>query len=282
MKNTSEYFRCGIPWSYRVAVGALGALVFLGWVMTHFSDIGNLSNRPPQAHTTKRPRAESSFAASALHLSEVRIPNRRTHEIAFAQEALWQDQPEDARLDAIREIRDWAGRDLNAAIAWIHQLQDDDAWDALSSALCFQVSQQSSKAALEILTQFRQDARSCELAGAFLSCWAEKDPLAAIEWIDQTGDPAAHDPLLASALTALALHQPAAAVANLSRMAPGPRQDETLGAIIDTWASSDVAAAGNCVDSLTAKSLRQIGLERVQVALVREQTIRDDQGVINP
>lgn len=93
-----------------------------------------------------------------------------------------------------------------------------------------------------------RNARVSELA----TRWAEKDPVAALRWLNSQTDPslaAVTGPVQASVLGAIAEDEPHTALATWSALPPGPTREQAVNKIAAGWAKQDPAAAAAWLDA---------------------------------
>ena len=86
-----------------------------------------------------------------------------------------------------------------------------------------------------------RDARLTELAAA----WAERDPVAALDWANKRGEAAVTAAVHSATLGAIAQDEPLTAVATWENLPPGPARDQAVDAIAKGWAKQDPAKAAD-------------------------------------
>jgi RNA polymerase sigma factor (sigma-70 family) len=84
----------------------------------------------------------------------------------------------------------------------------------------------------------------------WLGNWVEKDPAAALTWVQQEAPEAIRSSALATVLPNLARTDPQAAIAALAEMPASQRKDRTLSEVVEQWAAQDPAAAANYATNL--------------------------------
>jgi hypothetical protein len=84
-----------------------------------------------------------------------------------------------------------------------------------------------------------RDARLVEL----VTDWAERDPVAALAWVNAHDEPAVAAAVQSATLGAIAQDEPQTAIATWSGLPPGPARDQAVDTIAKGWARQDPAKA---------------------------------------
>jgi hypothetical protein len=228
--------------------------------------------RPPPSRTSTE--IDPSSVSIQIDRGSSYVP--RKVQPAPAPVLPWNQQSSSVQLDSIRDVRAWAERDPEAAIAWVDELTDDAKWEALSSAICLQTFQHNPAEALTLADRFRTDGRSGGLTRLLLSSWAEQDAPAAVAWVNNKAEPAARDFLFSAILQAEASHSPRNALARLNILSSETEKLQAFGQIIATWSGRDITDAARYVSALPVGAFKQTALANIHNAVVREETILED------
>ena len=158
--------------------------------------------------------------------------------------------------DFFGEIRAWARKDPEAALAWAQRQPDSD--DARKEALtdaCFQIVQTDPERAVTLAERFNlnQDAVLANLAQQ----WAGKDLTTASRWVaDQPeGDP--RNALIKGVTLSWSQTDPAAAAQFVvGKMSPGSALDASVMMVVHQWVTTDLDGARRWVEQYPAGPLQ--------------------------
>jgi len=181
----------------------------------------------------------------------------------------WEPSPRggvETEKDFFGEIRDWARKDPEAALAWAKGRPDSD--DARKEALtdaCFQIAQSDPVRAITLAEQYRLNFNSVlENLG---EQWAAKDLNSAREWIAAQADSDERNALAVGMTFVWAQTQPAAAAEFVSdQMHPGSVQDQAMMAVLHQWALTDLAGASAWVQEFPDGPKRDRALNELSAA----------------
>ena len=147
-------------------------------------------------------------------------------------------------------IYSWSGDPAQAADL-IDRLDDPAlrsrlAYDA--SRVTFGTIERNLPYALLLPPGGERNARLTELT----TKWAERDPVAALQWLNRQDDPSLAPviaPVQAAVLGAIAEDEPQTAIATWSELPAGPIRDQAVNKIAAGWAKQDPAAAAAWLDT---------------------------------
>ena len=163
----------------------------------------------------------------------------------------------------IGEVRDWARKDPEAALAWAQQQPDSD--DARKEALidaCFQIAQTDPERAVTLAEHFNLD-RGVVLTN-LAQQWATKDLAAAYDWIAKQSDDDQRNALGTGLTLVWSKTDPAAAAQFVvQRMTPGLAQDSAIIMVVHQWALIDQSGAAAWVGEFPEGPLRDTALNEL-------------------
>jgi hypothetical protein len=146
------------------------------------------------------------------------------------------------RAELMREVaRQWAERDLAAALTWLAELNDADRAGAIEAAIN-QVARTDAAGALEIAQTFQVGLHDGTLEHR-LQLWTEQAPADAVAWVQSRPAGPARDRLLARAAYVRVQTDPPAAMELLSLMSSDPASEAPTRAVLQLWQRRDPAAA---------------------------------------
>ena len=153
----------------------------------------------------------------------------------------------------------WAGKDIQAALSWSDQLENEAERKYARSMLCVAFSEQSGKPdqALELALQHGAEEGGDGLLENLTMQWAARETPAALEWTCHQPAGEWRDRLMARVVFVLAKSDPFNAACHVAKeMEPGPMQNEAAISVLHQWAMSDFTAASNWAETLPAGMLR--------------------------
>ena len=152
----------------------------------------------------------------------------------------------------------WSAANLDGAITWVEGLKNDDERGIAANEVVSQVAQGDPARALEVSAVFgigRRDGTADHIA----QLWAVEDLKGALQWIQAQPQGPPRDQLLARIVVVQAQSAPAdAAHTALTRIAPGPMQDDAVVAVLELWSGQDADAASAWVEELPQGHLRDL------------------------
>ena len=163
----------------------------------------------------------------------------------------------------IDEVRNWARKDPEAALAWAQQqpTKDDARKEALTDA-CFQIAQTDPERAIELAEHFKldQDLMLTNLARQ----WATKDLPAAYEWISKQTDVDQRNALGTGLALVWSKTDPAgAAQFVVQQMSSGSSQNDAIIMVLHQWALIDQAGATAWVQQFPEGPVRNTALKEL-------------------
>ena len=161
------------------------------------------------------------------------------------------------------EIRDWARKDPEAALAWA-QLQPgtDPARDEALTDACFQIAQSDPKRAVVLAGQFKLNRDS--VLQPLAQQWAAKDLPTACSWVAEQVDDDQRNALATGVTYIWSQTEPASAAQYvLNQMTPGSAQDAAVLMVLHQWATKDAPGAAAWVEQFSAGPMRDLALNEL-------------------
>ena len=153
----------------------------------------------------------------------------------------------------------WAGKDIQAALSWSDQLENEAERKYARSMLCVAFSEQSGKPdqALELALQHGAEEGGDGLLENLTMQWAARETPAALEWACHQPAGEWRDRLMARVVFVLAKSDPFNAACHVAKeMEPGPMQNEAAISVLHQWAMSEFTAASDWAETLPVGMLR--------------------------
>lgn len=161
------------------------------------------------------------------------------------------------------EVRDWARKDPEAALAWA-QLQpgtDPIREEALTDA-CFQIAQTDPKRAVMLAGHFKLNRDS--VLQPLAQQWAAQDLPAACAWVAEQPDDDQRNALATGVTFIWSQTEPASAVQYvLNQMTPGSSQDAAVLMVLHQWATKDPAGATAWVEQFPPGPMRDLAADEL-------------------
>jgi hypothetical protein len=152
----------------------------------------------------------------------------------------------------------WSALDLQGAIAWAKEVNEDGERFVAATEIVSQVGQSDPGHAIEVSDVFgigRNDGTVEHIA----QLWATQNLQAALDWTEAQPSGPERDQILARIVTVEAERSPAdAADTVLQQMTPGPAQTNAVAPIIREWSVRDTAAASAWIQDLPQGPLRDL------------------------
>lgn len=166
----------------------------------------------------------------------------------------------------------WAATDSSAALNWAATLNNSADREAALTEVCLQRAESDPAEAVRIRSQFVTDEKPNAGLETLIQRWAEKDLTAAIEWGLSRAAGEQRDLLVARVALVQAQTSPFEAATLVTEKIPAGRtQTEAAIAVLNRWASRDMAAAGQWVASFPEGDLRARGYKELGI-VARFQT----------
>lgn len=176
----------------------------------------------------------------------------------------------DTEANFFGEVRDWARKDPEAALAWA-QLQpgtDPIREEALTDA-CFQIAQSDPKRAVGLAGQFKLNRDS--VLQPLAQQWAAQDLPTACAWVAEQPDDDQRNALATGVTFIWSQTEPASAAQYvLNQMTPGSSQDAAVLMVLHQWATRDPAAAAAWVEQFPPGPMREMASDEL-AGLARHQ-----------
>ena len=193
---------------------------------------------PPNAYQVPDPHPRADSTPESPPES---VLGARTRNTGLAR--LLDDELKGRENNFIGEVRDWARKDPEAALAWAQKQPDSD--DARKEALidaCFQIAQTDPDRAVTLAERYNLD-RSVVLTN-LAQQWAVKDLASAYDWIAKQSDDDQRNALGTGLTLVWSKTDPvAAAQFVVQRMTPGLAQDNAVIMVLHQWALIDQPGA---------------------------------------
>jgi hypothetical protein len=169
------------------------------------------------------------------------------------------------------EIRDWARKDPEAALAWAdRQPANDDARTEARTDACFEIAQTDPKRAVLLAEQYRLSKTA--VLQNLAQQWSQQDLAAARNWITAQPDGDNRNAMAAGVAYIWSQTQPAAAAQYVMlQMQPGSAQDNAVMAVVHQWAVQDLAGASSWVQQFSAGPLRDQAMKELAGVAQYEQ-----------
>ena len=249
--------RFKLPW-WLILLGGVGiaATVFYAW------------SPPPPPATVKNAGGAPTVPEARASPPDEFLPPRRHRKKSSS------DGGVETEADFFGEIREWARRNPEAALAWAQSQPDSD--DARKEALtdaCFQIVQTDPERAVTLAQRFNlnRDAVLSNLAQQ----WATRDLTAAGRWVAAQPEGDARDALVQGVTLPWSRTDPAAAARFVvEEMSPGAAFDATVTMVVHQWAASDPDGAAGWVRRYPAGPLQDRLLEELGHAAPAASKIR--------
>lgn len=169
----------------------------------------------------------------------------------------------DTESNFFGEIRDWARKDPEAALAWA-QLQpgtDPAREEALTDA-CFQIAQSDPKRAVMLAGQFKLNRDS--VLQPLAQQWAAKDLPTACAWVAEQVDDDQRNALATGVTFIWSQTEPSSAAQYvLNQMTPGSAQDAAVLMVLHQWATKDAPGASAWVEQFSEGPMRDLALNEL-------------------
>lgn len=169
----------------------------------------------------------------------------------------------DTEANFFGEVRDWARKDPEAALAWA-QLQpgtDPIREEALTDA-CFQIAQSDPKRAVMLAGQFKLNRDS--VLQPLAQQWAAQDLPTACAWVAEQQDDDQRNALATGVTFIWSQTEPASAAQYvLNQMTPGSSQDAAVLMVLHQWATKDPAAAAAWVEQFPPGPMREMASDEL-------------------
>jgi hypothetical protein len=171
-----------------------------------------------------------------------------------------------------RTAHTWSAVNLQGAIAWAKEVNDDGERVEAAAEIVSQVGQADPGHAIEVsdaLGVGRNDGTVEHIA----QLWATQNLQSALDWTEAQPPGPQRDQILARIVTVEAERSPAdAANTVLQQMTPGPAQTNAMAPIMREWSIRDTAAASTWIQDLPQGPLRDLANGEL-ARTVRERTL---------
>lgn len=171
-----------------------------------------------------------------------------------------------------RTAHTWSAVNLQGAIAWAKEVNDDGERADATAEIVSQVGQADPGRAIEVSDALGV-GRNNGTVEHIAHLWAIQDLQSALDWTEAQPPGPQRDQILARIVTVEAERSPAdAANTVLQQMSPGPAQTNAMAPIIREWSIRDMAAASTWIQDLPQGPLRDLANGEL-ARTVRERTM---------
>jgi hypothetical protein len=223
----------------------------------------------PEAHVAANPQfAQDSQIAPESKPATVHAPAQDPKQKIAAIEA--KDQ-------LLRNLRDWAAKYPEAALASVLKLPPGNDRDEALASVCLGLAETDPADAVETAQGLHLENQPGDVMGNLVQQWATADVSSALDWANDQPPGAQRDSLMSRVAFVLSQAAPSDA-ANLvtEQIPPGPAQDEAVMTVVNQWGNQDLAAAAAWVKNfpegpLQARAVAELeGIAQYQRELARQ------------
>jgi hypothetical protein len=150
--------------------------------------------------------------------------------------------PENDSDQALRDFRDWSGKNPERALAAALELPIGENRDRALAAVCFGLAQSNPADAVKLAATFHLDAAA--VTENLVQQWAVSDSTSALQWASyqESGEP--RDQFIARIAFVVSQTAPAdAALLVKDQIRSGPARDEAMMTVLHQWGNRDLMAA---------------------------------------
>ncbi|MBU6411678.1 MAG: hypothetical protein KGR98_14935, partial [Verrucomicrobia bacterium] len=173
--------------------------------------------------------------------------------------------PVEDKFQLLRDLRAWATRDPQAALAAALKLPAGDERNQGLEAVCFGLAQNDPADAVKLAQKLNLNANSDGAMQNLMQQWASADASSALTWTlaQPAGDE--RDALVDRVAFIMSQTDPSdAANVVINDMPPGSAQDQAVMSVLHQWALQDVIGAADWVATFPPGSLRDRALSELE------------------
>jgi hypothetical protein len=183
----------------------------------------------------------------------------------------------EAKDQLLRDLRDWAAKDPEAALASVLKLPPGEERNQALASVCFGLAETDPADAVETAQDLHLENQPGDVMGNLMQRWAATDVASAFDWANDQPPGAQRDSLMSRVALVLSQAAPSDA-ANMvtEQIPPGPAQDEAVMTVVNQWGNQDLAAAAAWVKNfpegpLQARAVAELeGIAQYQRELARQ------------
>lgn len=147
----------------------------------------------------------------------------------------------------------WASVDPQTALAWSDHVPAGKLRDQLVSQAVTTLAQLNPSAAINYVGQVAGGSNAQQqLTLAVANQWGKDDPLATLEWVEQSMTGQTRDLAIKNLIGPLSQFDPTAAANTLSQIPEGNLQDSAVATLAENWAQDDIHTALEWIQGLPA------------------------------
>ena len=239
------------------------------WLTTVNIGVAPVKKGPPQAIAAMSPSQPQPEAPSPGQNRSPMVAPAPDQASAFsasnAQARLRRDALAadlQARQERLAQIRDWAAKDLDGALASVLKMPAGPERDDALQAVCFGFAQTHPAQAVELAQTLQQPGIVVE---NLVQQWGASDLPSALAWANDQPAGDQHDQFVQRLALDLSKTDPANAAGLVAeQIPPGPAQDEAVMTVIQQWGNQDLAAAAAWVKTFPAGPLQARATEELE------------------
>ncbi len=162
-----------------------------------------------------------------------------------------------AKFRLLRQLRAWAAKDPEAALAAAMKLPEGDERNQALSAVCLGLAQTDPADAVKTAQTLHLDNQPGAVMETLVQQWAATDVSSALDWANSQPASGQRDGFTTRIAYVMSRNDPADA-ANLviNQISPGPAQDEAVMTVLNQWANQNLLAATSWVKGFPAGPLQ--------------------------
>lgn len=191
---------------------------------------------------------------------------------AAANDAKEQAEVEKWRL--LRELRAWAAKDAEGALAAAMKLPEGDERNEALEAVCFGLAETDPADAVKTAKSLHLDNQPGAVLENLVQQWATSDTSSALDWANSQPAGASRDGLTTRIAYVMSQSYPAGA-ANLvlNQITPGSAQDEAIMTVLNQWANQNLVAATTWAKGLSTGPLQERAINELVEIQNRQQAL---------
>lgn len=179
-----------------------------------------------------------------------------------------QDKAEMAEQEKYRllhELRDWAAKDAEGALAAAMKLPEGDERNQALAAVCSGLAQTDPADAVKMAKNLHLDEQPGAIMENLVQQWAATDLSSALDWANSQPASGQHDGFTMRIAYVMSKTDPADA-ANLvvNQIPPGPAQDEAVMTVLNQWANQNLVAATVWVKGFPEGPLQERAIKELE------------------
>jgi hypothetical protein len=199
---------------------------------------------PPGTEQPNAPETEPSSTALSPALDVSRQDSVAEIESVAPSQTVEGDTVAMGREEFLRELRKWASRDVDGALASVVNLADEELRGEALEFICYGVAESNPAKAVNLAVSSGLQDRPGAAVQNLVQQWAAADLPSALAWTMKQPDGEQRDECMARVALAYSRRMPAdAARLVVDQIPPGPAQTESAIMVLHQWAKQDLPAA---------------------------------------